>query len=126
VSLGEVELAKVVGNLLDDARLHGQPPLKVRVNRAGLIDQTGRAVTRLEDSGPGMDPQLLAAATRRPSGLSVEAQQLVPAVARVISCTGRRPRTVTADRGYGEACVEDYLQDLGVLTVVIPRKGPIG
>jgi signal transduction histidine kinase len=67
VSLGEVELAKVVGNLLDDALLHGQSPLKVRVNRAGLIDQTGRAVARLEveDSGPGMDPHLLATATRR-------------------------------------------------------------
>ena len=67
MSLGEVELAKVVGSLLDNALLHGQSPLKVRVNRAGLIDQTGRAVARLEveDSGPGMDPQLLAAATRR-------------------------------------------------------------
>ena len=66
MSLGEVELAEVVGNLLDDALLHGQSPLKC-VNRAGLIDQTGRAVACLEveDSGPGMDPQLLAAATRR-------------------------------------------------------------
>ena len=66
MSLWEVELAKVVGSLLDNALLHRQSPLKVRVNRAGLIDQTGRAVARLEveDSGPGIDPQLLAA-TRR-------------------------------------------------------------
>ena len=32
-----------------------------------------------------------------------DAPQLAPAVARVIARTGRTPRTVTADRGYGEA-----------------------
>ena len=32
-------------------------------------------------------------------------------------------RSVTADRGYGEKRVEDALHDLGVRTVVIPRKG---
>jgi IS5 family transposase len=36
--------------------------------------------------------------------------------------TARRPRTVTADRGYGEACVDNDLHELGVRTVVIPRK----
>jgi transposase, IS5 family len=35
-----------------------------------------------------------------------------PAVGRVIQRTGRRPRTVTADRGYGEAAVENDLQQL--------------
>jgi IS5 family transposase len=52
-----------------------------------------------------------------------DAPQLAPAVARVIARTGRRPRAVTADRGYGEARVENDLHDLGVRTVVIPRKG---
>jgi IS5 family transposase len=33
------------------------------------------------------------------------------------------PRTVTADRGYGEQAVDDALTDLGVGRVVIPRKG---
>ena len=55
-----------------------------------------------------------------------DAPQLAPAVARVIARTGRRPRTVTADRGYGEERVEDQLHDLGVRTVVIPRKGRPG
>src|SRR5436309_3398110 len=32
-----------------------------------------------------------------------DAPQLAPAVARVIAVAGQRPRTVTADRGYGEA-----------------------
>jgi IS5 family transposase len=39
-------------------------------------------------------------------------------VERVIARTGRRPRTVTADRGYGEASVDDALQALGVRHVV--------
>ena len=45
---------------------------------------------------------------------------------RVITRTGRTPRTVTADRGYGEKSVDDALHDLGVRTVVIPRKGRPG
>jgi len=56
-------------------------------------------------------------------GNPADAPQLVPAVKRVIDRTGRKPRTVTADRGYGEKRVEDELRDLGVRTVVIPRKG---
>jgi IS5 family transposase len=55
-----------------------------------------------------------------------DARQLAPAVARVTKRTGRAPRTVTADRGYGEKSVEDDLHKLGVRTVVIPRKGKPG
>jgi transposase, IS5 family len=55
-----------------------------------------------------------------------DAPQLAPAVARVIARTGRRPHTVAADRGYGEARVENDLHDLGVPVVVIPRKGRPG
>jgi len=51
-----------------------------------------------------------------------DAPQLVPAVARIASRTGRTPRAVTADRGYGEASVERDLHDLGVRSVAIPRK----
>jgi IS5 family transposase len=56
-------------------------------------------------------------------GNPADAPQLAPAVKRVIDRTGRKPRTVTADRGYGEKRVDDELHDLGVRTVVIPRKG---
>lgn len=52
-----------------------------------------------------------------------DAPQLAPAVDRAIQRTGRRPRTVAADRGYGEKKVEDALHDMGVADVVIPRKG---
>jgi transposase, IS5 family len=60
------------------------------------------------------------------AGNPPDAPQLAPAVARVTKRTGRAPRTVTADRGYGEKRVEDALHDLGVRTVVIPRKGTPG
>jgi IS5 family transposase len=59
-------------------------------------------------------------------GNPADGPQLAPAVGRVIRRTGRRPRTVTADRGYGEAAVENDLYELGVRTVVIPRKGKPG
>ena len=52
-----------------------------------------------------------------------DAPQLAPAVERITRRTGRVPRTVTADRGYGEAAVDDDLHEQGVKTVVIPRKG---
>ena len=59
-------------------------------------------------------------------GNPADAPQLAPAIKRVIARAGRRPRAVTADRGYGEKTVDDALHDLGVRTVVIPRKGKPG
>jgi len=55
-----------------------------------------------------------------------DAPQLAPAVERIIKRTGRKPRTATADRGYGEKGVDDALHDLGLRQVVIPRKGKPG
>ena len=52
-----------------------------------------------------------------------DAPQLAPAVTRVKKRAGRVPGTVTADRGYGEAKVDQQLSDLGVKNVVIPRRG---
>jgi IS5 family transposase len=60
------------------------------------------------------------------AGNPPDAPQLAPAVGRVKTRTGRAPRTVTADRGYGEAAVDQALTDLGVRNVVIPRKGRPG
>jgi transposase, IS5 family len=59
-------------------------------------------------------------------GNPADAPQLAPAIARVIKRAGRKPRTVTADRGYGEKAVDDALHEMGVRTVVIPRKGRPG
>jgi transposase, IS5 family len=55
-----------------------------------------------------------------------DAPRLKPAVERVKKRTKRTPRTVAADRGYGEQAVDDDLRDLGVKDVVIPRKGRPG
>ena len=59
-------------------------------------------------------------------GNPADGPQLAPAVERVIKRTGTRPRTVTADRGYGEQGIEDDLHALGVRHVAIPRKGRPG
>jgi IS5 family transposase len=55
-------------------------------------------------------------------GAAPDGPQLAPAIERVARRTGRVPRAVTADRGYGQAAVEDDLHDLGVRTVAIPRQ----
>jgi IS5 family transposase len=52
-----------------------------------------------------------------------DAPQLAPAIARVKHLTGRAPRAVTADRGYGDPGVEDDLRQLGVRYPAIPTKG---
>ncbi len=51
-----------------------------------------------------------------------DAPQLAPAIERISRRTGRTPRAVTADRGYGEASVDDDLHELGVRSVAIPRR----
>ena len=55
-----------------------------------------------------------------------DAPQLAPAIDRIIEQTGRMPRVVTADRGYGEAGIDRQLLARGVGNVVIPRKGKPG
>ena len=52
-----------------------------------------------------------------------DADQLAPAIRRIKRRTGRTPRTVVADRGYGEQRVEDELRAEGVRHPVLPRKG---
>jgi transposase, IS5 family len=55
-------------------------------------------------------------------GAVPDAPQLAPAVHRIHRRTQKVPRTVTADRGYGEPAVERDLHALGVRTIAIPRK----
>jgi IS5 family transposase len=52
-----------------------------------------------------------------------DAPMLVPAIERIARRAGRVPKAATADRGYGEAAVEDALHEIGVRKVVLPRKG---
>ena len=46
-------------------------------------------------------------------GNPADAPQLAPAVEWIARRTGRTPRAVTADRGYGEQKVDDSLRELG-------------
>jgi hypothetical protein len=55
-------------------------------------------------------------------GAAPDGPQLAPAMQRVSGRTGRVPRAVTADRGYGQPAVERDLQALGVRTVAIPAR----
>jgi transposase, IS5 family len=55
-------------------------------------------------------------------GAIPDGPQLVPAVQRIQLRAGRVPRTITADRGYGQPAVERDLHTLGVTTVAIPRQ----
>jgi transposase, IS5 family len=57
------------------------------------------------------------------TGNPADAEQLAPAIRRIAKRLGRVPAQATADRGYGEAAVDRELEQLGVQTVVIPRKG---
>jgi transposase, IS5 family len=57
------------------------------------------------------------------AGNPPDAPMLDPAINRIKRRTGRAPRAVTADRGYGEQGVEDDLRDAGVRYVVLPTKG---
>jgi IS5 family transposase len=59
-------------------------------------------------------------------GNPADAPLLAPAVERIAERAGRIPRAATADRGYGEAAVDDALGELGVGRVAIPRKGKPG
>jgi transposase, IS5 family len=56
------------------------------------------------------------------TGNPTDAPQLAPAIKRITDRTGSAPGAVTADRGYGEARVEDELHELGVRSIAIPRK----
>jgi transposase, IS5 family len=57
------------------------------------------------------------------AGNPPDAPMLVPAIERITRRSGRPPRAVTADRGYGEQQVEDALHTVGVRYVVLPTRG---
>jgi signal transduction histidine kinase len=60
VALPVTAVTQIIGNLLDNAALHGQPPFTVRVDAAA-----GAGRLMVTDQGDGMEPDMLAAATQR-------------------------------------------------------------
>jgi two-component system, OmpR family, sensor kinase len=65
VALGEVQVAQVLGNLLDNAARYGGPPVDVRVDAVNLDGEPGYGRLTVTDAGPGMGAEMLATATRR-------------------------------------------------------------
>ena len=59
------------------------------------------------------------------TGNPADAPQLAPAISRIRRRAGRAPRSVTADRSYGEPATDQDLEALGVRTIAIPRKAKI-
>jgi signal transduction histidine kinase len=51
---------QVLTNLLDNATRHGEPPITVTTGRDGRF-----VCLRVQDAGPGMEPEFLAQATAR-------------------------------------------------------------
>jgi IS5 family transposase len=100
--------------------LHDQQARPIAKGRLGKPVEFGyKAQVADNDDGVVLDHDVQA-------GNPPDAPQLAPAVARITKRKGRPPGTVTADRGYGEAAVDAELTDLGVRTIVIPRKGRPG
>jgi signal transduction histidine kinase len=60
VNTGLTQVNQILGNILDNAALHGQPPVTITVGHT-----TGVARLMVVDAGDGMDAEMLANATRR-------------------------------------------------------------
>jgi transposase, IS5 family len=59
------------------------------------------------------------------AGNPPDAPQLAPAITRIARRFGRVPRSVTADRGYGDPATNRELGKLGVHTIAVPRRAKI-
>jgi transposase, IS5 family len=115
---------RIAGDMPDGAcrrvSLHDEDARPIAKGRLGKPVEFGyKAQVTDNDDGVILDHAL-------EQGNPADGPQLAPAVARVIKRTGKKPRTGTADRSYGEKSIEDDLHALGVRHVVIPRKGKPG
>ena len=115
---------RIAGDMPDGASrrvsLHDEDARPIARGRLGKPAGFGyKAQVTGNDDGVILD---YAAGQGNPAG----GPQLAPAVARVIKRTGKKPRTVTAGRSYGEKSIEDDLHALGVRHMAIPRKGKPG
>jgi hypothetical protein len=80
----------------------------------------GPMKTWLVAAGSSRTGQSTAGAARGRVGRRAHASPAAGTAVAGFRRAGEGPRTVTADRGYGEACVDAALSDLGVRTVVTP------
>jgi transposase, IS5 family len=115
---------RLAGGMPDGASrlvsLHDPDARPIRKGRLGRPVEFGYKAQVVDNAdGIVLDHQVMV-------GNPPDAPLLAPAIGRVIARTGRAPRAVAADRGYGEARVDQELVDLGVARVAIPRRGRVG
>jgi IS5 family transposase len=115
---------RLAGGMPDGASrlvsLHDPDARPIRKGRIGRPVEFGYKAQVVDNpDGVVLDHQVMV-------GNPPDAPLLAPAIGRVIARTGKVPRAVTADRGYGEARVDQELADLGVARVAIPRRGRAG
>jgi IS5 family transposase len=116
--------ARLAGEIPDGATrlvsLHDLDARPIRKGRLGRPVEFGYKA-QVADNADGVVVDYVVVKGNPP-----DAPMLVPAVARITARFGRAPRTVTADRGYGEAKIDAELEALGVKQVAIPRRGRPG
>ncbi len=116
--------SRLSGEVPDGSRrvvsLHDTDARPIAKGRLGRPVEFGYKV-QLADNASGVVVDCLVH-----QGNPSDAGLIVPAIGRIGRRFGRVPYAVTADRGYGEAAVDAALEDLGVRTVAILRKGRPG
>ena len=97
-----------------DARRRDPAGQPARPRRAADPQGTYRPSRGVRVQGPGhRQRRRHHPGLRRPGRQPPDAPQLAPAITRIVRRAGRTPRSVTADRGYGELVTERELQALG-------------
>ncbi len=128
VSMREVELERVLTNLLDNATVHGAPPVVLSIDRPA----PGWARIMVSDNGPGMSPDLLETATRhfarsetarnRPGaglGLALVHSLVLDSAGQLRLCHGGRH--VRHGSGPGIACGHGLAMTVTVLVPCLSR-----
>jgi IS5 family transposase len=115
--------SRLAGQMPDGATrlvsLHDPDARPIRKGRIGKPVEFGYKAQVIDnDDGIVVD---YGASTGNPP----DAPQLAPAISRIARRAGRAPRSVTADRSYGEPATDRELEALGVGMVAIPRKARI-
>jgi len=115
--------SRLAGHLQDSATrlvsLHDPDAPPIRKGRIDRPVEFGyKAQVTDNDDGVILDYSVEA-------GNPPDAPQLAPAIARIARRCGRVPRSVTADRGYGDPATDRDLDKLRVRTIAIPRRAKI-
>jgi transposase, IS5 family len=139
---GDGRLGRLVGELAETIaateRLLAQPDQRLAGNRVipdrlvSLADPDARPIRKGKPGRPtefgytlllAEDERGFVADHQLQQGNLPDAPQLLPSVERVVVLTGRPPRTVVGDRGFGTAANDQALAALGVKRVGLQRTG---